>query len=62
MTDTTDDRLTYRLLTGTDDRAFCERVSRAIADGYSLYGSPSIVVRGDEIVTAQAVVLNQARP
>jgi hypothetical protein len=50
--------LRYRLLTGTDDRAFCEKVSAAIADGYELYGSPSIATRPDgTVVCAQAVVL-----
>jgi len=52
-------RLAYRLLTGADDRAFCERISTALADGYVLYGSPSVVVRGGSIVCAQAVVLPQ---
>jgi hypothetical protein len=57
MGDKTGDRLHYRLLTGTDDRAFCERVSEAIASGYQLYGSPSVAVSGEYVVTAQAVVL-----
>ena len=52
-----DDRLTYRLLTGTDDRAFCEKVSAALADGYVLYGSPALTFDGEKVVTAQAVVL-----
>jgi hypothetical protein len=51
------DRLAYRLLTGSDDRAFCEKVSAALADGYVLYGGPSIAYDGDQIVAAQAVVL-----
>jgi hypothetical protein len=49
--------LPYRLLTGSDDRSFCEKVSRALADGYVLYGSPSVSVSGDRVVCAQAVVL-----
>ncbi len=52
-----DDRLPYRLLTGTDDRAFCEKVSAAIADGYVLHGSPAVTFDGAKVVTAQAVVL-----
>ncbi|HVN10558.1 MAG TPA: DUF1737 domain-containing protein [Kineosporiaceae bacterium] len=52
------ERLRYRLLTGSDDRAFCERVSQALADGYRLYGSPAIAVDGGRVVTAQAVVLD----
>ncbi len=53
------ERLRYRLLTGSDDRAFCERVSQALDDGYELYGSPTIsngVGRG--VVVAQAVILS----
>lgn len=57
MPDTTERPLGYRLLTGTDDRAFCERVSEALEQGYVLYGSPALAVRGDEVITAQAVVL-----
>ncbi|HEX2857105.1 MAG TPA: DUF1737 domain-containing protein [Propionibacteriaceae bacterium] len=52
-----DERLPYRLLTGTDDRAFCEKVSAAIADGYVLYGSPALTFDGEKVVTAQAVAL-----
>ena len=49
--------LRYRLLTGTDDRAFCEKVSRALNEGYVLYGSPAVTFDGTRVVTAQAVVL-----
>jgi hypothetical protein len=38
----TKEKLKYRLLTGIDDDAFCARVSKALEDGYKLYGSPSI--------------------
>ncbi len=50
-------RLPYRLLTGSDDRAFCEKVSAALAEGYELHGSPAIAYDGLKVVTAQAVVL-----
>lgn len=50
--------LGYRLLTGSDDRAFCEKVSGALADGYVLHGGPAIATRPDgTVVCAQAVVL-----
>jgi hypothetical protein len=53
--------LRYRLLTGADDRAFCERISAALDDGYELHGSPAITTRPDgTVVCAQAVV--RARP
>jgi hypothetical protein len=52
------ERLRYRLLTGSDDRAFCERVSQALAEGYRLYGNPSVTFDGQRVVAAQAVVLD----
>ena len=39
---TPDDKPIYRLLTGRDDRAFCERVSEALEQGWRLYGSPTM--------------------
>jgi hypothetical protein len=49
--------LPYKLLTGGDDRAFCEKISAALDDGYELYGSPAITARPDgTVVCAQAVV------
>lgn len=49
--------LRYRLLTGTDDRAFCEKVSAALDEGYELYGSPAIAKDVDGNVScAQAVI------
>ncbi|MEM7274033.1 MAG: DUF1737 domain-containing protein [Actinomycetota bacterium] len=54
-----DGRLRYRLLTGEDTTAFCERVSAALADGYQLHGPPTIVFDPEEgiRVAAQAVIL-----
>ena len=49
--------LRYRLLTGDTSRAFCERVSEALANGYVLHGPPALVFDGQTVVTAQAVVL-----
>ena len=51
------DRLRYRLLTGPDDHEFCQRVSRALDEGYVLHGSPSIATGPDGPVVCQAVVL-----
>jgi hypothetical protein len=59
MTDT-DDRLRYRLLTGPDDRSFCERVSAALAEGYELHGGPAATFDGERVIVAQAVVLPAA--
>ena len=33
----------YRLLTGNDETAFCHRVSKALIDGWTLYGEPKYV-------------------
>ena len=51
------DRLPYRLITGPDDRSFCEKVSAALLDGYELYGAPALAVDAGTVVCAQAVVL-----
>jgi len=51
------DKLPYRLLTGPDDRSFCEKVSAALADGYVLHGSPSLTTTDGRTFAAQAVVL-----
>lgn len=56
------ERLAYRLLTGPDDRSFCEKVSAALHDGYELYGAPAVAVRDGVLVCAQAVVLAQPSP
>ncbi len=52
----------YRLLTGKDDSAFCERVSAALAEGYVLHGSPAITFNGEHAVVAQAVIRPEAVP
>lgn len=49
--------LRYRLLTGPDTKAFCERVSDALDAGYVLHGSPAITFDGTTTYVAQAVVL-----
>ena len=53
-------KLAYRLFTGPDDRAFCERVSAALAEGYVLHGSPSATFNGSTVIVAQALVLPAA--
>ena len=32
----------YRYLTGPDDAEFCKRVTEALSNGWSLYGSPTL--------------------
>lgn len=65
MTDKTyqtpDDRPIYRLLTGKDDRAFCERVSEALTQGWRLYGSPTMTYDAENacVKVGQAVVWHE---
>ena len=52
----------YRLLTGTDDAAFCKRVSEALNKGWELYGEPMMTfdtVTG-RVVCGQAVTKDAA--
>lgn len=48
--------LRYRLLTGPDDEVFCQRVSAALDEGYTLHGPPAITFDGEHVVAAQALV------
>lgn len=51
-----DERPAYRVLTGPDNDAFCQRVSAALAEGYVLHGGPAITYDGDRVIVAQALV------
>lgn len=48
--------LRYRLITGPDDVAFCERISKLLEEGYRLHGSPAVTFNGTGVIAAQAVV------
>ncbi|GAA2023667.1 reverse transcriptase-like protein [Pseudokineococcus marinus] len=50
-------RKSYKLLTGPDTPAFCQKVSDHLDDGYVLHGPPVITVVGGELHCAQAVLL-----
>ncbi|MEN2742711.1 DUF1737 domain-containing protein [Microbacterium sp. X-17] len=52
----------YRLLTGIDDSAFCERVSEALELGYELHGNPALTWNGTRGYVAQAVVWTKSGP
>ncbi|SKB76666.1 hypothetical protein SAMN05660916_02537 [Arthrobacter sp. 31Cvi3.1E] len=56
----TEEKLSYRLITGPDTRDFCERITNALADGYVLHGSPAATFNGTDVIVAQAVVLPAA--
>jgi hypothetical protein len=55
-----EEKLSYRLITGPDDRAFCERISTALAEGYVLHGSPAATFNGSSVMVAQALILPAA--
>ncbi len=48
----------YRMLTGPDDRAFCDRITDALNDGWELYGSPQLTYNPEKgrVICGQAVV------
>lgn len=46
----------YKLVTGKDDSEFCYRITKLLAEGYELYGSPSLAFNGQHMVVAQAVI------
>jgi len=36
----------YRLLTGKDDSSFCHKVTKALSEGWELYGNPQYTYSG----------------
>ena len=46
----------YKVLTGPDDSAFCDRVTEALSKGFRLYGSPALTFNGERVIVAQAIV------
>ncbi|MFK4297193.1 hypothetical protein ABH924_002342 [Arthrobacter sp. GAS37] len=60
MPEPTEEKLSYRLITGPDTKEFCERISTALAEGYVLHGSPSATFNGTDVIVAQAIVLPAA--
>ncbi|MFV5404408.1 MULTISPECIES: DUF1737 domain-containing protein [unclassified Acinetobacter] len=45
----------YRYFTGKDDVHFCARVTRALNEGYELYGSPTMTFNGTDVIVGQVV-------
>jgi hypothetical protein len=60
MSEPTEEKLSYRLITGPDTREFCERISTALAEGYVLHGSPAATFNGTDVIVAQAIILPAA--
>ena len=46
----------YRYLTGKDDVNFCVSVTKALNEGYALYGSPTMTFNGTDVIVGQAIV------
>ena len=51
-------KLRYRLITMKDDVNFCEKISELLDDGYKLYESPSCTFNGQDVIVAQAVIID----
>lgn len=60
MPEPTEEKLSYRLITGPDNRDFCERIHNSLAEGYVLHGSPAATFNGTDVIVAQAIVLPAA--
>lgn len=54
-------KLRYKLITMKDDVNFCEKINELLDGGYKLYGSPSCTFNGQDVIVAQAVVLEDDR-
>lgn len=46
----------YRYLTGKDDVHFCARVTKALNEGFELYGSPTMTFNGTDVIVGQAII------
>lgn len=52
----------YRMLTGPDDRSFCDRITEALNDGWELYGSPQLAFDAakNQMMCGQAIIREEA--
>ena len=46
----------YRYLTGKDDVNFWPKVTKALNEGYELYGSPTMTFNGVDVIVGQVIV------
>lgn len=46
----------YKLVTGKDDSDFCSRITKLLAEGYELYGGPTMAFNGEDMIVGQAVI------
>ncbi len=54
----------YRLLTGPDNIEFCHKITRALNEGWTLYGNPALSFdeKTGATVCAQAVIKQTSEP
>ncbi|MGE8540062.1 DUF1737 domain-containing protein [Acinetobacter sp. ANC 3813] len=50
----------YKYLTGKDDVNFCARVTKALNEGYELYGSPTMTFNGTDVIVGQVITKEAA--
>ena len=52
----------YRMLTGPDDRSFCDRITEALNDGWELYGDPQMAFDAAKgrMMCGQAIIREEA--
>ena len=46
----------YKYLTGKDDVNFCARVTKALNEGYELYGAPTMTFNGTDVIVGQVII------
>lgn len=46
----------YKYLTGKDDVIFCARVTKALNEGYELYGAPTMTFNGSDVIVGQVII------
>lgn len=51
----------YKLVTGKDDTEFCYRITKLLAEGFELHGSPSMAFNGEHMIVAQAMVKQETQ-
>jgi hypothetical protein len=50
----------YKYLTGKDDVNFCARVTKALNEGYALYGAPTMTFNGTDVIVGQVIIKEAA--
>lgn len=51
----------YRFLTGADDSSFCHKVTKALSEGWELYGGPTLGQGADGAAICGQAVIKQVK-